>query len=220
MEVTAARWPYRSARAWTQLVAGLLGFAAAVSLMIRSGLGLGPWDAFHLGLHEQTGISIGTASIAAGLVIVGGSWFIGIRPGPGTIANMILVGLFIDLVLPLVPSATGLSWGLAYYAVAILVCGLATGFYLGARLGAGPRDGLMMGLARRSGWPVRRVRTLMEVFVLLVGWWMGGVVGLGTLLFAFGIGPATQWGLWVCGVDEARRGEAAHTGVNAIDAAQ
>lgn len=192
-------------RAWTQLVAGLFAYGLAVALMVRSRLGLGPWDAFHVGIHNLTGMSIGAASIVVGMVIVAGSWFIGIRPGWGTVANMILIGVFLDLLLPvLAPAADG--WvGAAYYLAGIAMCGLATGVYIAAGLGKGPRDGLMIGLSQRSGWPVGRVRTGIEVSVLALGWAMGGAVGVGTLLFAFGIGPATQWGLRVCGVAEAVR---------------
>lgn len=187
-------------RAWTQLLAGLLGFGLAVALMIRSGLGLGPWDAFHFGLHRWSGITVGTASIVVCLVIVLGSLRIGIRPGWGTVANMILIGIFVDLLLPVVPEANGLWLGLAFHLSGIVVAGLATGFYIAAGLGKGPRDGLMIGVAEHTGWSVRRVRTGIEVVVLFAGWLMGGTVGVGTLLFAFGIGPVTQWGLQVCGV--------------------
>lgn len=186
---------------WAKLIAGLLGFAVGVTGMIRSGIGLGPWDAFHVGLHLQTGMSIGVASIVTGLAIVALSLAIGVRPGPGTVANMVLIGVFIDLLLPVTPPAPSYAWGAAVFLAAIVVCGLATGLYISARLGEGPRDGLMMGVARRTGWPVRRVRTLIELAALGSGWAMGGRVGLGTLLFAFGIGPAAQWGLRLCGVD-------------------
>lgn len=192
----------RGIRAWAQLVAGLFGFAVAVSLMVRSRLGLGPWDAFHVGLHRLTGLSLGTASIVTGVAIVAGSLFLGVRPGWGTLANMLLIGIFIDLLLPWVPQASSMVWGLAFYAPAILLCGLATGVYIDAGLGKGPRDGLMIGLSVRSGWPVGRVRMLIELTVLSLGWVMGGRVGAGTVLFAFGIGPATQWGLNIFGVQE------------------
>jgi hypothetical protein len=113
---------------------------------------------------------------------------------------MVLIGVFIDLLLPLIPPATNWLWGLAYHLPGVLLCGLATGVYIGAGLGKGPRDGLMLGLHQRTGWPVRRVRTLIELAVLGLGMLMGGTIGVGTLLFAFGIGPAVQWGLRVCGV--------------------
>jgi uncharacterized membrane protein YczE len=186
-------------RAVAQLITGLFGYGLAISLMIESRLGLGPWDAFHVGLHKLTGMTVGTASIVAGVTIVIGSWFIGVRPGLGTLVNMVMIGVFIDLIGPFVPQATNWIWGLAYYIPGILLCGLATGFYIGAGLGKGPRDGLMIGVSQRTGWPVSRVRTSIELVVLFCGWMMGGMIGIGTLLFAFGIGPAVQWGLRVCG---------------------
>ncbi len=193
----------RSLRAWLQLLVGLFGYGLSITLMIESQLGLGPWDAFHVGIHNKTGISVGMASIVAGLALLIGSWFIGVRPGLGTLANMILIGVFIDVLTPLIPPAHGWAWGLAYYLPGILVCGLSTGFYIAAGLGKGPRDGLMLGVSERTGWPVGRVRTLVELIVLALGWAMGATIGVGTLLFAFGIGPAMQWGLRVCGGEAA-----------------
>jgi uncharacterized membrane protein YczE len=185
---------------WLQLLAGLFGFSVSISLMIRSGLGLGPWDAFHVGLHLLTGVSVGSASILVGLVIVLGTLFIGIRPGAGTIANMVLIGVFLDLLLPWVPEAPGWAWGLGYYLAALGINGFSTGLYISPALGTGPRDGLMIGLSDRLGWPVRRVRTMLELSVLGFGWWMGGAVGVGTVLFTLLIGPAAQWGLELFGV--------------------
>lgn len=194
----------RSARGvmkqWTRLMVGLFGCGLAVALMIQSRLGLGPWDAFHVGLHRITGLTVGMVSILVGLVIICGTWFIEVRPGAGTLVNMIMIGVFIDLLLPVVPGAATWEWGLAYYAVAIVVFGLATGLYLGAGLGSGPRDGLMIGLSERSGWPVRRVRTFVELAVLAAGWMMGGRVGIGTVMFALSVGPAMQWGMQLGGV--------------------
>jgi uncharacterized protein len=184
---------------WVQLTVGLFGYGLAIPLMIQSGLGLGPWDAFHLGLHYQTGISVGLASILVGVVIVAGSYFLGIRPGPGTLANMILIGVFIDLVLPRVPAAPTWPIGVAYYLIGIAAVGLATGMYMGAGLGNGPRDGLMVGISAARGWPVRRVRTAIEIAALGGGWAMGGTIGIGTILFALTIGPATQFGLELFG---------------------
>jgi hypothetical protein len=189
----------RSVRAWGQLIVGVFGYGLSVALMIASGLGLGPWDAFHVGLHNVTGMSVGVASIAAGVVLQIGTWFIGVRPGAGTLVNMVLIGVFIDVLLPVIPSAPSWLWGLAYYVPGVMLCGLSTGFYIAAGLGKGPRDGLMLGLHQRTGWPVRRVRTLIELTVLGLGVVMGGTIGVGTLLFALGIGPAAQWGLRICG---------------------
>ena len=183
-----------------QLLVGLLGFGLAVGLMIRSRIGLGPWDAFHVGLHKLSGITVGTASILVGALIVAGSLALNVRPGWGTLVNMVMIGVFIDLVLPWIPPAPNFAWGLVYYLPAIALCGYATGVYIAAGLGKGPRDGLMIGLSSRTGWSISRVRTLLELGVLLVGWAMGGRIGIGTLLFAFGIGPATQWGLELFGI--------------------
>jgi hypothetical protein len=207
MKQDEAPWraPLRSPGAWARLIVGLAGFGVSVDLMVSSRLGLGPWDAFHQGLAERTGITLGTASVFVGLAIVAFSWIIGIRPGVGTLANMVLIGWFIDLFAPWIPAAPSYLWGYPYYAVAIVICGLSTGFYISAGLGKGPRDGLILGLVARSGWPVRRMRTLVELAALGFGWAMGGSVGVGTLLFAFGIGPAMQWGLHVFGVHEAVR---------------
>jgi len=190
---------------------GLLGYALAAVLMIRSGLGLGPWDAFHVGLSLATGITVGSASIAVGLLIVCGTWFIGVRPGPGTVANMVLIGVFIDLLLLVVPEAT--PWfALPYHILGILLVGVATGMYIAPGLGKGPRDGLMLGLSRRTGVPAGRVRTGIEATVLLLGWLMGGAVGVGTILFALAVGPVTQRGLDWFGVTSGveQRGPAPH----------
>ena len=186
-------------RRWLQLILGLAGFGISIPLMIRSQLGLGPWDAFHVGLHNQTGISIGLASILVGLVIVMGSYFLGIRPGPGTLANMALIGVFIDLVLPFIPDAPTMLHGLAYYAVGIVLMGISSGMYMGAGLGNGPRDALMLGLSLTWKWPVRRVRTIIELSALGGGWALGGAIGIGTLIFALSNRPAAPRGLPLVG---------------------
>jgi hypothetical protein len=159
--------------------------------MLRSGLGVGPWDAFHQGLHLQLGIGIGTASIGVGLLVLLLSLPLGIRPGAGTVANMVLIGACTDLLLPVVPPASGWAWGLAYHLAGIALAGWFTGVYIDAGLGKGPRDGLVLGLAERWRWPVRRVRTLIELSVLGAGW----ALGVGTVIYALLIGPSMQWGL-------------------------
>lgn len=178
---------------------GLVVYGVAVALLIRAELGLGPWDAFHVGIHLLTGMSIGVASIVVGIVIVAGTWASGRRPGLGTLANMVLIGLFLDLILPVLPPAPNWMVGTAMLLSGIVLCGFATGLYIGARLGKGPRDGLMIAISEHTRWPVRRVRTLIEIAVLGAGWLMGGTVGVGTILFTVGIGPATQWGLQLFG---------------------
>ena len=187
-------------RRWTQLVLGFAGWGLSVVLMLRSGLGVGPWDAFHQGLHRQLGIGIGTASIGVGLLVLLLSLPLGIRPGAGTVANMVLIGAFTDLLLPVVPPASGWAWGLGYHLAGIGLAGWFTGVYIDAGLGKGPRDGLVLGLAERWRWPVRRVRTLIELSVLGAGWALGGTLGVGTVIYALLIGPSMQWGLRRWGV--------------------
>ncbi len=174
---------------------GLVGWGAAATLMIRSGLGLGPWDAFHQGMHLRLGIGIGTASMGVGLTVLLLSLPLGIRPGPATVVNMVLIGASIDVLLRVIPPAAGTGWGLAYHLSGIALAGWCTGAYIGAGLGSGPRDGLVLALASRWSVPVRRVRTLFELSALGAGWALGGTLGVGTALFALLIGPSMQWGL-------------------------
>jgi uncharacterized membrane protein YczE len=182
-----------------QLLFGLLGWGFTIALFVRSGLGLGPWDAFHYGLHVQTGVSIGGASILTGAVILTCTTAAGLRPGLGTVLNMVLVGAFTDLLLPVVPSASVPGAAVAYFATALVLAGVASGMYIGAGLGHGPRDGLMVALALRTGWSVRRVRTVIEGCVLAAGWLMGGTVGVGTIVIMLTIGHSVQWGLGLFG---------------------
>ncbi len=182
------------------LFTGIAGFGVAISLMIRAGLGLGPWDALHVGLHRVTGVSVGTATVGAGVALVLVNLLLGVRPGPGTLTNMVMIGVAVDLVLPFVPVAPGWPAGLAFFAAGIALSGLSTGMYIAAGLGKGPRDGLMLAVAGRTGWSVLRVRTGLELTVLLAGWLLGGTVGVGTVLFTLAIGPSAQWGLRLFGV--------------------
>lgn len=191
---------FRSAASrWAQLLVGFFLFGVAISLMIRSDLGLGPWDAFHVGLHKLTGMTVGVASIVVGLVIVLGTLLIGVRPGLGTLANMVLIGIFVDLLLPVVPTAEGWAMALLYFLGGVAISGLATGMYIATGLGKGPRDGLMVGISQRTRWPVRHVRTGIELSVLALGWLMGGKIGLGTVIFTLTIGWSAQWGLQLFG---------------------
>jgi uncharacterized membrane protein YczE len=198
--------PRRVAGRLAVLLGGLFLYALAAALMIRAGRGLGPWDAFHVGLGRAAGVSVGTANIAVGGVIVCGTWWMGVRPGPGTVANMVLVGVFIDLLLPVLPPLHGAAAWLCH-ALGIVLTGFATGMYIAPGFGKGPRDGLMLGVSAATGVRVGRVRTGIEAAVLLLGWSMGATVGVGTVLFALAIGPATEWGLRVFGVPHGRPGE-------------
>jgi len=179
---------HRAAR-FAQLFAGLALYGTSSSLLVVGGQGLVPWDVLHQGLQRQTGVAIGTWSIIVGLVVL--LFWIPLheRPGLGTLANAIVIGSTIDLVLWLVPDAhgTALRWGCCL--LGVLLNGIATGMYIGAGLGPGPRDGLMTGLARRSGHSLRLVRTGLEAGALGLGWLLGGTVGLGTVVYLLAIGP-------------------------------
>jgi uncharacterized membrane protein YczE len=178
-------------RRLTQLYIGLALYGLGIALQVSSRLGNDPWDVFHQGLARQTGLSIGTWIIIAGLVVMV-LWIpLRQRPGVGTVSNAAGVGAFADLFLWLLPDprATAVRW--VYLVSAILVGGFATGCYIGAGLGPGPRDGLTTGLAGR-GHSIRVVRTSIELSVFAAGWALGGTVGVGTLLYAVTIGPLTH----------------------------
>jgi uncharacterized membrane protein YczE len=176
-------------RRLAQLFVGLALYGLSLALVLRAGLGLAPWDVLHQGLAERLGLSIGTVLIAVSFVVLLLWVPLRERPGVGTIANALLVGVFVDLTLLVVPDAEGWLARVALLLLGVGLNGLATALYIGARLGPGPRDGLMTGLVRRSGRSVRLVRTLIEVSVLVTGWLLGGTVGVGTLLYAVAIGP-------------------------------
>lgn len=175
-----------------QLLVGLVIYGFATALMVRSDLGLNPWDVLHQGVDERTSLSFGSVVILTGLTVLL-LWIpLRQRPGIGTISNVILIGIAADLGLRLIPVASDLPSQAAMLVVGILLLAAATSAYIGAGLGPGPRDGLMTGLAARSGWPVAIVRTAIELSVLAIGWWLGGAVGVGTLLYAVTIGPLVQ----------------------------
>lgn len=175
-------------RRLVQLYLGLALYGFGIALQVASGLGNDPWDVFHQGLSRRLGLSIGTWIIIAGAVVMLAWIPLRQRPGIGTISNVVLVGLFADLFLWLLPGPGPLTARWAYLVAAVLVGGFATGCYIGAGLGPGPRDGLMTGLAAR-GHSIRVVRTGIELGVLAAGWLLGGTVGVGTVLYAVAIGP-------------------------------
>ncbi|TNY37501.1 YczE/YyaS/YitT family protein [Thermomonospora catenispora] len=175
-------------RRLVQLYGGLALYGLGIALQVASGLGNDPWDVFHQGLALRFGLSIGAWIIIAGAVVML-LWIpLRQRPGLGTVSNVIFVGLFADLFLAVLPDPEPTAARWAYLIAAILVGGFATGCYIGAGLGPGPRDGLMTGLAAR-GHSIRVVRTGIEVTVVTAGWLLGGTVGIGTLLYAVTIGP-------------------------------
>jgi uncharacterized protein len=183
------------------LVLGLALFAAGIVLLLESGLGLSPWDVLNQGISEHTPLSFGAANGAVAIVVLVVAWALGARIGPGTFANAVLIGVFIDAFLR-VEAVTelgnaDLSARIAMLAGGIVVIGLGSALYIGAALGAGPRDSLMLVLSRRTKTRVGVVRTLLESSVTAVGFALGGTVGVGTLAFAFGIGPAVELSFWL-----------------------
>ncbi|MET7965108.1 hypothetical protein [Micromonospora sp. NPDC005305] len=177
---------------WIRLLAGLALFGVSVGLLVRADLGLASWDVLHQGLAARTGLPMGVLVNGVALVVLL-LWIpLRQRPGVGTVANVALVGLALDATLALLPPVGSLAGRVSLLLAGILLNGVATALYLGARLGPGPRDGLMTGLAAR-GLPIGRVRTLIELVVLALGWLLGGTVGPGTLLFALAIGPLVQY---------------------------
>lgn len=180
--------PRPVARRLASLYGGLVLFGLSIALMISARLGLDPWDVLHQGLARRTGLPIGWIVNGTGVIVLL-LWIpLRQRPGIGTVSNVIIVGLVVDAALPLLPQPRAMAIRAALLCAGILANGVATGLYIGAGLGPGPRDGLMTGLAKR-GWPIRRVRTMIELAVLAAGWLLGGTVGLGTLLYAVSIGP-------------------------------
>lgn len=176
----------------TQLLIGLAMYGISLAMFIRAGLGLDPWDVFHQGVAGKIGWSIGTVVVVVSFLVL--LLWIPLRqmPGFGTLANAVMVGVFADIGLALIPAFSHLGGQIAMLAGAVVLNGIASACYIGARLGPGARDGLMTGLARRTGWSVRLSRTLIEVVVLGVGWLLGGSVGVGTVVYALAIGPVVQ----------------------------
>jgi uncharacterized membrane protein YczE len=176
-------------RRLVQLYAGLLLYGASMALMIRAGLGLDPWDVLHQGLAERLPLSFGMVTIVVGALVLLAWIPLRQRPGFGTVSNVIVIGLAVDAALAVLPAPDAPALRVAFMLAGVGLNGVATAAYIGARLGPGPRDGLMTGLVRRTGRSVRLVRTSIEVTVLAAGWLLGGTVGVGTVVYALGIGP-------------------------------
>ena len=175
-------------RRLTQLYAGLVLYGISDSMLLVAGLGVDPWDVLHQGLSRRFGLAVGTWAVIVGVLVLL-LWIpLRQRPGFGTLNNVVVVGLVIDVMLATVPPVHGYAARVVVMVAGVLLNGIATGAYIGAGLGPGPRDGLMTGLAAR-GHSIRVVRTSIEVTVLVSGWLLGGTVGLGTVVYALGIGP-------------------------------
>jgi uncharacterized membrane protein YczE len=183
------------------LMLGLVLFALGIVLLLESGLGLSPWDVLAQGISEHTALSFGTTNVVIALCVLALAWALGARIGPGTLANAILIGLTVDVLLSFgavdelsespLPVRIGLMVG------GILIIGIGSALYIGAGMGAGPRDSLMLVASRRSGVRIGVARASIEVAVTVVGFALGGTVGIGTVAFAFGIGPAVELSFWL-----------------------
>ncbi len=180
-------------RRFIQLQLGLLLYGASLALMVRADLGLNPWSVLHQGLSERTGLSLGmVVNLVGALVLL--IWIpLRQKPGVGTICNVLLIGTAADVALWALPPVEGLALRIVLLIAAIVLNGAATAAYIGAGLGPGPRDGLTTGLVRISGWRIGWARTAIEVAVLAIGWLLGGVAGVGTVLYALANGPLVQW---------------------------
>lgn len=175
-----------------QLYIGLVLYGVSTALFVHANLGADPWDVFHLGVAKQLGISFGTVIILTGAAVL--LLWIPIRqmPGLGTVSNVIVLGLAADATLAVLPPLESMVARSALLAGAIVLNAIATGMYIGAGFGPGPRDGLMTGLHARTGWSLRGIRTAIELSVLLIGWLLGGKFGVGTVIYALSIGPLIQ----------------------------
>jgi uncharacterized membrane protein YczE len=191
-------------RRLTQLYAGLVLYGFSDALMLLAGLGVDPWDVFHQGLSRRLGLGVGTWAIIVGAVVLA-LWIpLRQRPGFGTLSNVIVVGAVIDLCMATIPAPHGLTLRTIFLFSGVGLNGVATGAYIGAGLGPGPRDGLMTGLAAR-GHSIRVVRTVLEVGVLAGGWMLGGTVGIGTVVYALAIGPLAHIFIPLLRIDEPDR---------------
>jgi uncharacterized membrane protein YczE len=193
----------RLGRRLPQLYAGLVLYGLSIAMMVTAHLGNAPWDVLHSGLARHLPISLGEALVIVSFLVM--VLWIPLRetPGIGTISNAIVIGVSADAFLRVLDQPSAL-WARGLLTVGgVVVCGLATAMYIGAQLGRGPRDGLMTGFARRTGLSLRLVRTLLEITVVVIGLLLGGVAGLGTVLYALAIGPLTQLMLpfWIVEVD-------------------
>ena len=179
----------RPARRLVQLYAGLVLYAVSMALLVRSGLGVMPWDVLHQGLARQLGWSLGVVTMVVGALVLLAWVPLRERPGLGTVSNVVVIGLALDAALAVLPEPSSLPVRAVLVGLGIALNAVATAAYIGVHLGPGPRDGLMTGLVRRSGRSVRLVRTSIEVTVVAVGWLLGGTLGVATVLYALAIGP-------------------------------
>lgn len=174
------------------LLVGLFLYGASMAMVLRATLGQIPWDVLHVGVSHHVPLSFGTIVVGISLLVLIPWIPLRQKPGLGTIGNALLIGPSADLVLSLTSPPEGLGWRVLLLLAGVVLNGMATGMYIGSQFGPGPRDGLMTGLARVTGGSLRLVRTGIEVTVVVIGWLLGGVVGVGTVLYAVAIGPLAQ----------------------------
>jgi uncharacterized membrane protein YczE len=183
-------------RRGAQLLGGLVLYSLSIGMLVHSGLGNMPWDVLSQGVARQLGWTLGTATVVLSVVVLACWWPLRQRPGIGTVANVLVIGVLVDpclALLDLLPDPLPLAARIALVVGGIGLNARAGGLDIGARLGPGPRDGLMTGIVARTGWPTGAVRGCIEVGVVAVGWVLGGTVGFGTLAYALGIGPLIHW---------------------------
>ena len=176
---------------------GLILFGVGEGLLVVSSTGASPWTVLAQGISLNIGFSIGTVTFILSLTVLFFWIFLNQKPGIGTVLNALIIALMIDLCIKFIPTPENFLSQLALAVVAVVTVGLGGGIYLVANLGPGPRDGLMVGLQQKTNLPIALVRISIEITVVSIGWYLGGVVGIGTLLFAFGIGPAVALGLFI-----------------------
>ena len=177
-----------------RLIWGLFLYALGIVVTLNAHIGYAPWEVFHVGLSKTAGITIGTASILTGVIIGLASLFLGEKLGLGTILNMVLIGIFLDIILGfnILPIANSMALGIPMLVSGLFIISLASYWYIGSGFGAGPRDSLMVALTRKTGMPIGLCRGAIEIMAVLAGWWLGGMVGIGTIISAFSIGFCIQ----------------------------
>lgn len=172
-----------------RLLPALWLFGTGEAVLLRAGLGVSPWTVLAEGTATRIPLSVGAVTILVSVLVFAGWIPLRERPGFGTVANILVIGVAIDVMLPLLPAPEPFAWALAQTVLGVVMVGVGGAIYLSAQLGPGPRDGLMTGIHRRTGWPLWRVRCGIEGSALVVGWLLGGTVGIGTVLFALLVGP-------------------------------
>ena len=178
------------------LIIGLSLFAIGETLLITANQGVSPYTVLAQGISVQTNLSIGVSTFIISIIVLFFWYPLKQKPGLGTILNIILISIIIDLSIPVLPYPKTFFYQIVQTIIGVLVVGLGSAFYLTTNLGPGPRDGLMTGLQKLTNKPIALIRTLLEVSVAIVGFYLGGVIGIGTLLFAFGIGPTVSLGIY------------------------